>query len=430
MDALEPILLGEPDKHTYVSSLTFQEERKLRQVLLGNIDIFAWTHSDMTDISPTLASHKLNIIPSVRPIRQRVQCFHPNRHQIIQAEVDSLLDAGFIREVKYPKWLANVVVVPKKGGKWRVCIDYTDLNDAYPKDSFPLPRIDQIVDASSGHGMLSFLDAFSGYHQIPMYPPDAKKTTFITPHGLFYYNVMPFGLKNAGATYQRLVTKMFRPLLGKTMEVYIDDTLVKSKERPDHTTYLQEAFDLLKAYDMELNPLKCAFGVSTDRFLGFMVTQRRIEVNPEQLKAIPDSSDPSSREGVQQLTYRLAAQGRFISRFTDCLKPFFATFSRAGWNEECDQALVAIKHYLAEPPVLVSPEVGETLFIYLAVSDVAVSVVLFKDCKDKSQRPVFFVSKSLANAETKYNHLEQDTLALRMAAKKLRLYFQAHPLWF
>ena len=150
------------------------------------------------------------------------------------------------------------MVVPKKGGKWRVCVDYTDLNDACPKDSFPLPRIDQIVDALAGHGMLSFLDAFSGYHQIPMYLSDAEKTSFI--HGLFCYNVMPFGLKNVRATYQRLVTKMFRPLLGKTMEVYIDDMLIKSKERPDHATHLQQVFDLLKTYGMKLNPVKCAFG--------------------------------------------------------------------------------------------------------------------------------------------------------------------------
>ena len=127
----------------------------------------------------------------------------------------------------------------KKRGKWRVCVDYMDLNDACPKDSFPLPRIDQIIDTSAGHGMLSFLDAFSSYHQIPMYPPDAEKTSFITPHGLFYYNVMTFGLKNVGATYERLVTMMFHQLLGKTMDVYIDDMLIKSKERPDHATYLQ-----------------------------------------------------------------------------------------------------------------------------------------------------------------------------------------------
>ena len=141
--------------------------------------------------------------------------FHPDRYQVIQTEVDNLLEVGFIREIKYPEWLANVVVVPKKEGKWRVCVDYMDLNEACTKDSFPLPRIDQIVDASTEHGMLSFLDAFSGYHQILMYSSNAEKTTFITLHDVFCYNVMSFGLKNAGATYQRLVTKMFRPLLGK-----------------------------------------------------------------------------------------------------------------------------------------------------------------------------------------------------------------------
>ena len=139
----------------------------------------------MTDISPTHASHKLNVTPSARPVGQIGRRFHLNRHQIIQDEVDNLLDAGFIKEVKYPEWLANVVVVPTKGGKLRVCVDYTDLNDACPKDSFPLPRIDQIVDVSSRHGMLSFQDAFSGYHQIPMHLPDAEKMAFITPTRTF-----------------------------------------------------------------------------------------------------------------------------------------------------------------------------------------------------------------------------------------------------
>ena len=165
------------------------------------MDVFAWTHSDMAGINLAHASHKLNIIPSTRSVRQKVRRFHPDSHQVMHAEVDNLLKAGFIREIKYSEWLTNVVVVSKKGGKWRVCVDYTDLNEACPKDSFPLPRIDQIVDTSTGQGMFPFLDAFSGYHKIPMHPPDAKKTTFITPHEMFYYNLMSFGLKNAGATY-------------------------------------------------------------------------------------------------------------------------------------------------------------------------------------------------------------------------------------
>ena len=216
MDPLESMLLGGPEKHTYVSSiLSRKEKEQLRHVFLCNIDVFAWTHSDMTSISSTHASHKLNVVPFARPIRQRVRRFHPESHQVIQVEVDNLLKEGFIKEIKYLEWLANVVVVPKKGDKWRVCVDYTELNDACPKDNFPLPRIDQIVDASTGHGMLSFMDAFFRYHQIPMYPSNVEKTPFITPYGPFCYNVMSFGLNNARETYQRLVTKMFRPLLVK-----------------------------------------------------------------------------------------------------------------------------------------------------------------------------------------------------------------------
>ena len=194
------------------------------------------------------------------------------------------------------------------------------------------------------------------------------------------------------------------------MEFYIDDMLIKSKERLDHATHLQQIFDLLRTYGMKLNPAKCAFGVSAGRFLGFMMTQRGIEANPSQLKVILESPASSSRKEVQQLMSRLAALGPFISWFTNRLKPFFTTFrgaNRTGWNEECDRAFIQIKQYLVEPPILASPDIGETLFVYLEVSDVAVSVPLFKENEDGKYRSVFFVSKSFADVETKYRHLGQ-----------------------
>ena len=181
---------------------------------------------------------------------------------------------------------------------------------------------------------------------------------------------------------------------------------------------------------MKLNPLKCAFRVSAGRFLGFMVTQRGIEANPTQLKAILHSSAPSSKKEIQQLTGRLAALGCFISRFIDRLKPFFTTLrgvNRDEWNEKCDKAFITIKKYLTEPPILVSPEVGDTLYLYLAASDIAVSAALFKECGEAKLRPVFFVSKSLIDAETRYTHLERTSLALLSVAQKLHPYFQAHP---
>ena len=157
-----------------------------------------------------------------------------------------------VTEVEYPEWLANVVLVKKANGKWQLCIDFTDINRACPKDSFPLPRIDLIVEATAGHELLSFMDAFSGYNQINMDPDDQEKTSFVTGKGTYCYRVMPFGLKNTGATYQRLVNRMFHKQIGASMEVYIDDMLVKSTSAKLHIAHLSEAFQILREYNMKL----------------------------------------------------------------------------------------------------------------------------------------------------------------------------------
>ena len=173
-----------------------------------------------------------------------------------------------------------------------------------------------------------------------MAPTDEEKTAFITPHGLYCYKVMPFGLKNVGATYQRLMTKIFKPLVGRTVEVYIDDIVVKSKTREEHALHLQEVFHLLRKYGMKLNPSKCAFGVSAGKFLGFMVmvSQRGIEVSSDQVKAVMETPPPTSKKELQRLTGKLVELGRFIACFTDKLRPFFLAIRKAeanGWTDSC-----------------------------------------------------------------------------------------------
>uniref|UniRef100_A0A2N9HLQ7 Integrase catalytic domain-containing protein n=1 Tax=Fagus sylvatica TaxID=28930 RepID=A0A2N9HLQ7_FAGSY len=197
--------------------------------------------------------------------------------EAVQKEVERLLHAGAIRELHYPTWLSNTVVVKKKNGKWRVCMDFTSLNKACQKDLFPLPKIDQLVDATVGHDRMSFLDAFQRYHQIALSPEDREKTAFITPLGIYCYKVMPFGLKNAGATYQRMVTKMFKNQIGKTMEIYIDDMVVKGKLSQNHLEDLTETFRILRLHKLRLNASKCVFGVGSGKFQGFMVSHRGIE---------------------------------------------------------------------------------------------------------------------------------------------------------
>ena len=305
------------------------------QFLRENADVFAWSHEDMPDIRTKMMVHKLNVNPSIHPVKQKRRVFAPERNAVVMEEVDKLLIAVFIREVYYPEWLANVVMVKKLNGKWRMCVDFTDLNKGCPKDSYPLPRIDQLVDSTARHKLLSFMDVFSGYNQIQMQEEDQEKMAFITSRGLFCYKAIPFGLKNTRATYQRLVNKMFHDQIGRNMEVYVDDMLIKSKENEDHLADLKETFQTLRGYNMKLNPGKCAFGVSSSKFLGFMVSQRRIEANLDKIKAILEMSPPKTVKEVQSLT-GMTALNRFVSRSTDKCLPFFKTLRKAfQWMEEC-----------------------------------------------------------------------------------------------
>jgi hypothetical protein len=174
--------------------------------LLANADIFTWSPSDMSGIPREVVEHALDIRAGSRLARQRLRRFDEEKRRAIGEEIQKLLAVGFIKEVSHPEWLANPVLVKKKNGKWRMCVDYTGLNKACPKVPFPLPRIDQIVDSTAGCETLSFLDAYSGYHQIKMKESDQLVTSFITPFGMYCYVTMPFGLRNAGATYQRCMT--------------------------------------------------------------------------------------------------------------------------------------------------------------------------------------------------------------------------------
>jgi ribonuclease HI len=427
VEELEEFEIGDSKKTIRVGSQLPREQKDmLVEFLRRNADVFAWSHEDMPGVEPSVITHRLNVDPSHRPVKQKRRSFAPERNQAVAAEVEKLLQAGFIREVDYPEWLANVVLVKKSNGKWRMCVDFTDLNKACPKDSFPLPRIDLLVDSTSGHELLSFMDAFSGYNQIHMHEVDQEKTSFITDRGLYCYKMMPFGLKNAGATYQRLVNKMFREQIGRNVEVYVDDMLVKSIRSKSHVEDLTETFETLRRYQMKLNPAKCAFGVASGKFLGFMVSQRGIEANPEKIQAVLDMHPPRTTKQLQQLTGRIAALNRFISRSTDKCLPFFKILRKAFiWGEECEEAFERLKEYLSNPPLLSRATEGEILYLYLAVSPSAVSSALIRE-DSGVQRPVYFTSKALHGAEERYPRLEKLAFALVVSARRLRPYFQAH----
>jgi len=209
-------------------SLSPEVVKRIGEALIANQDLFAWSTEDMPGVDPSVMSHKLSFCREARPMSQKKHRLGEERRVAVEEEVQKLLEANFIQEVQYTTWLSNIVLVKKSNRKWRMCTEYTDLKKGCPKDSYPLPSIDRLVDDVAGHTVLSFLDAFSNYNQIPMYASDVEKTAFITETTNFCYQVILSGLKNAGATYQQIMDRIFKDQIGSNVEVYVDDMIVIS----------------------------------------------------------------------------------------------------------------------------------------------------------------------------------------------------------
>jgi hypothetical protein len=241
----------------------------------------------MLEVPRELVEHALNANSKAKPVKQPLRRFDEPKRKAIATELHRLENAGFIREIKASTWVSNPVIVPKKNTDvQRVCVDNTSLNKHCPKDPFPLARIDQKIDSTAGCARLSFLDAYSGYNQIKLKKEDKEKIAFITPYGVFCYQVMPFGLKNAGATYQWMMQNCLESQIGCNIQVYIDDVVITTRKEESLISDLQETFDNLNRYKLKLNLTKCSFGMSAWQLLGFLVSARGIEANPEKIQAI------------------------------------------------------------------------------------------------------------------------------------------------
>ncbi|GJW85139.1 reverse transcriptase domain-containing protein [Tanacetum coccineum] len=320
-------------------------------LLKRNLDIFAWQPSDMTGVPRQTAEHRLNIWDGYPPVRQKKRDQAPKRAKAIQEEVQKLVKTGIMREVYYHDWLSNPVM---------------------------------------------------GYHQIQMAEEDEEKTAFHTPHGVYCYTKMPFGLKNAGATYQRLVDKAFEKQVGRNLEVYVDDLVIKSHTEAELLRDIEETF-------------------------------RTHKTSPEKIEAVLQLPSPRTVKEVQSLNGKLAGLNRFLSKSAEKSLPLFKTLKKCvkksdfRWTPEAEQAFKQLKQHISELPMLVAPRPKEELIMYLSASQGAVGAVLMTE-RDSIQTPVYFVSRALQGPELNYTPMEKLVLALVFAAKRLRRYFQAHPI--
>jgi hypothetical protein len=249
--------------------------------------------------------------------------FDDERSRAIEEEIAKLLDAGFIKEFLHLGWLANPILVPKKNNKWRMCVDYTSLNKECPKDPYLLPYIDQIIDSTARSELLCFHDAYSGYHQIRMKESDQLATSFITLIGAYCYVTMPFGLKNAGATYQHCMKCCLHEQISRNAKAYVDDIVVKSSKARNLIQDLLKTFESLQKFKIKLNLEKCTFGVPSDKLLSYIVSAHKIETNPMKVKAILGMGPPRALRHAQKLMGCLASLSQLISRLGEKGLPLY-----------------------------------------------------------------------------------------------------------
>ncbi|KAG5226363.1 RNA-directed DNA polymerase (Reverse transcriptase), Ribonuclease [Salix suchowensis] len=389
-EELETINVGDEEnqRELKIGTLITQKEKEdLITLLRDYVDVFAWSYEDIPGLDTNIIVHRVPLEEGCRPIKQKLRRTHPEILIKVKAEIEKQWNAGFLEVVKYPQWVSNIVVVPIKEGKIR----------------------------------------------IKMAQEDKEKITFVTPWGTFCYKVMPFGLKNAGATYQRAMVTLFHDMMHKEIEVYVDDMIAKSGEGENHVQILKKLFERLRKYKLRLNPAKCSFGVKSGKLLGFVVSDKGIEVDHEKVKAIQAMPAPKTEKEVRGFLGRLNYIARFISQLTTTCDPIFRLLRKKNpgiWNAECEEAFEKIKQYLLNPPLLVPPVPKRPLILYLTVTETAMGCVLGQqDESGRKERAIYYLSKKFMECESRYTMIEKLCCALAWAAKRLRQYMLYHTTW-
>jgi hypothetical protein len=344
---------------------------------------------------------------------------------IMEREVKKLLDAQIIVPLRYSEWVANLVPVRKKSGEIRLCVDFRNLNRSSKKDNYPLPKMEHILQRVTGASRISMIDGFSRYNQISVLPEDREKTTFTTPWGTFMYAKMPFGLMNAGVTFQRAMDIAFIGEKDKFVVIYLDDITVFSRSDREHCEHLKRVFLKCRKFGLSLNPKKSLFSMKEGKLLGHIVSAEGVRIDPNRVEAIQTLSLPRSRKEVQSFLGKINFLRRFVSNFVEMVK-LITTMLRKGnevkWTVESRNSFDQIKKALTEAPVLISPDYSKDFLIFSFASFDTVAVVLLQKNVEGLEQPISFFSRALRDVEVKYDIMEKQAYALVKALKSFRVY--------
>ena len=402
------------------SDLKATESAALNDLLLSYRDIFASSSLDLGHTS--VIEHRIDT-GDARPIKQAPYRVSHTQRSEIDKHVSNMLKQDIIKVSSSP-WSSPVVLVRKKDGSTRFCVDYRKLNAVTKKDSYPLPRIDDALDALSGSKIFTTLDLQSGYFQVSMHPDSVEKTAFISHAGLYEYNVMSFGLTNAPSTFQRLMSRVVHGLEWKICLIYIDDIIVFSSSFDEHLNRLRLVFDRLRQANLKLKPGKCHFASSSVRFLGFVVSSSGIAPDPDKISAVQTFPVPTSVTEVRSFLGLCNYDRRFVKGFARIASPLHRLTRKDAsfiWDSDCQSAFESLKLQLCSAPILAYPDFTMSFHLYTDASQSAVGYILGQ-CADGREHVVAYGGRELNTAERKYSTTEREALAVVEGIKHYRSY--------
>ena len=389
------------------------------------LDVFAESDSDVgvTD----LAFHEIDT-GEVRPLRQPVRRIpYGEMRAAVEHEVEKLVNADIARASTSP-WASPVVMVRKKDGGWRMCVDYRRLNSVTKFDSFPLPRLDEALDAFAGATVFSSLDLAMAYHQVPVKSSDVEKTAFVTHVGLYEMSKMPFGLCNAPSTYQRLMAGVLRGLIGRICLAYLDDVIVFSKKRSNHIADLSAVLDRIRAAGLKLKPSKCSLFREQVLYLGHVISTAGVSPDPEKLRVLREWPAPSKVREMQSFLGFINFYAEYLADATQLTAQLYdLTTGHKGddpikLSPQNVAAFEEIKRKLCAAPQLAHPDLDRPFTLYTDASNIAVGAILLQRDSNGVERPVSFFSKKLSSAQRNYSTFERECLAVICALEHFRVY--------
>ena len=403
------------------TKLTDEERQQMYCVLVEYADVFADQPDDFGRTSKL--KHSINT-GDAQPIRQQVRRIPPYRREEARKLLSDMLSKEVIQPSGSP-WASPIVLVSKKDGSIRFCVDYRKVNGITRKDAYPLPRVDDTLDTLSGSKWFSTLDLISGYWQVEVEEKDREKTAFCTPDGLFEFKVMPFGLCNAPATFQRLMDMVLAGLQWTNCLVYLDDIIVIGKTFPQHLHNLTKVLERLRNAGLKLQPKKCCLCSKQVEFLGHIVSPNGVSTDPKKIDKVANWPIPSCKREVQQFLGLANYYRRFVADFAKIAKPLHkltektATFT---WDDECQTSFERLRSSLVTAPILAFPDLDKPFILDTDASDVGIGAVLSQKDDGGDERVVAYASKSLSRAEQHYCATRRELLAVVTFIRHFRPY--------